>query len=149
MTDIEASESDRRSAADAAEARLAMQPARIAADIATARNSLLASMHLRVWHPNATGGPVDRWSLVPEVQARHVNEHEVAGTLGWSDLLAAATAEALAGPVPAGLRQGLVKTAAVAAAWIEAIDRTVAGGPPGSVNQSVATSNARICEGRQ
>ena len=86
-----------------------------------------ASQH-RKWgqqdHPNGTGRLSDRiWADVMREQC----EHEHAQGIGtWRTILAEEVAEAFAEEDPAALRAELILVAAVAAAWVEAIDRATA-----------------------
>jgi hypothetical protein len=72
-------------------------------------------------HPDGTAGAGRR------TEARNAtlwtNMQAAEKTLCWSDILEEEVAEALAEDDPALLRAELVQVAAVAVAWIEAIDR--------------------------
>jgi hypothetical protein len=72
-------------------------------------------------HPDGTGGP----SRVADADGMRqwTNMQAAEKTLAWIDILEEEVAEALAETDPAKLRAELVQVAAVAAAWIEAIDR--------------------------
>jgi hypothetical protein len=78
-------------------------------------------------HPDGTGGPgalhvADRYRLV-------VDEALKTDSVTWRDVLLEETYEALAEPDAARLRAELVQVAAVACAWIAAIDRRTATHP--------------------
>lgn len=72
-------------------------------------------------HPNGTGGPVaiERADYV----RRQTDRNAERGKLTWKDILEEETAEAFAEDDPVKLREELVQVAAVAAGWIEALDR--------------------------
>jgi hypothetical protein len=75
-------------------------------------------------HPDGTGGSgalyvADRYRTVVDGGLEN-------GTATWRDVLLEEVYEALAEPDPNRLRDELVQVAAVAAAWIEAIDRRTA-----------------------
>jgi hypothetical protein len=72
-------------------------------------------------HPDGTRGP---GSVTRANDARRwTNMQAAEKTLCWVDILEEEVAEALAESDPAKLRAELVQVAAVAMAWIEAIDR--------------------------
>ncbi|GAA4978114.1 hypothetical protein GCM10023205_52510 [Yinghuangia aomiensis] len=72
-------------------------------------------------HPDGTA---DADSIERAIRARETCEQAARlGTLTWADILQEEVAEALAEDDPAALRAELVQVAAVAVAWIEAIDR--------------------------
>jgi hypothetical protein len=72
-------------------------------------------------HPDGTGRPGDRaWADVMRDQCDH--EHR-SGLGTWRTILAEEVFEAFAEADLAKLREELVQVAAVAAAWVEAIDR--------------------------
>lgn len=72
-------------------------------------------------HPDGTGLPEDRQHAD---MARHLCEVAFAsGNGSWRHILAEEVCEAFAESDPARLREELVQVAAVAAAWVEAIDR--------------------------
>lgn len=75
-------------------------------------------------HRDGTGGPGRRAAAD---DARDWTNHQAAEkTLCWIDILEEEVAEAAAESDPVELRAELVQIAAVAAAWIEAIDRRTA-----------------------
>lgn len=59
----------------------------------------------------------------------------------WADVLGEEVAEAVAERDPAKLRAELVQVAAVAVAWIEAIDRRPSGGPQGEASTCTDTGS--------
>lgn len=72
-------------------------------------------------HPDGTGMPAqksaaERAKMTCDYLAR-------TGNLSWADILREEFHEALAESDPALLREELIQVAAVAAAWVEAIDR--------------------------
>lgn len=76
-------------------------------------------------HPDGTGSDLDRRLAV---QARSRCEQAFAEGKGtWRHVLAEEVGEAFAESDPESLRAELVQVAAVAAAWIEAIDRRLDG----------------------
>lgn len=77
-------------------------------------------------HPDGVGGPDAEWAAVHARMRCHYRDR--AGGLTWRDVLDEEVAEAYAETDPAKLRAELVQVAAVAVAWIEAIDRRTA--PP-------------------
>ncbi|MFJ2174366.1 NUDIX hydrolase [Streptomyces sp. NPDC087851] len=76
-------------------------------------------------HPDGTGLSVYQHS------ARRYQDHAAraaaSGTLAWRDVLLEEAHEALAESDPARLRAELLQVAAVATAWVEAIDRRTPG----------------------
>lgn len=72
-------------------------------------------------HPDGTGGP-DEQELVIAARAAY-EDAKAHGQLTWLNVLLEEVAEALAESDPARLREELVQVAAVATAWVEAIDR--------------------------
>lgn len=72
-------------------------------------------------HPNGTGGP-GRDALARHFRDR-CNNATKEGRLTWQHILAEEVYEAFAESDPVRLRAELIQVAAVAAAWIEAIDR--------------------------
>lgn len=79
-------------------------------------------------HPDGTARPGDLALVALAVKsttdAAMANE-AVPGTLTWRLILDEEVREAFAERDPAGLRAELIQVAAVATAWIEAIDRRV------------------------
>lgn len=75
-------------------------------------------------HPNGTGCPGS--ALEADLFRAACNFAAKTGTVTWAHILLEETYEALAETDPATLREELVQLAAVAAAWIECIDRTIA-----------------------
>lgn len=75
-------------------------------------------------HPDGTGG----WYLGYRARAMRTmcDAATLAGCLKWRDVLLEEVYEALAESDPARLREELIQVAAVAAAWVEAIDRRAA-----------------------
>jgi hypothetical protein len=76
-------------------------------------------------HPDGTGD--EPGSRIRVRQAEHAREvcqtHATEGTVTWLDILREEVAEAFAETDPANLREELIQVAAVATAWVEAIDR--------------------------
>ena len=72
-------------------------------------------------HRDGTGGLSRAGDA--ESMRQWTNRQAAEGTLAWIDILEEEVAEALAETDPAKLRAELVQVAAVAVAWIEAIDR--------------------------
>ena len=72
-------------------------------------------------HPDGTGRAAQ--VAAAEVARAITDRSAEAGTLTWAEILTEETTEALAETDPAKLRRELVQVAAVAAAWIEALDR--------------------------
>jgi hypothetical protein len=72
-------------------------------------------------HPDGTGEPHE--AVLAEAKRRLCETAAGAGALTWRDILDEEVAEAFAETDPARLRAELVQVAAVAVAWIEAIDR--------------------------
>lgn len=77
-------------------------------------------------HPDGTGGPVMR-SEADAMRAR-CQYLAVNGGPDWRAILLEEVYEALAEDEPAKLRKELVQVAAVATAWVEAIDRRTEAG---------------------
>jgi len=74
-------------------------------------------------HPDGTGGGN---SLAAAAGARMACQLAAAdGTLTWRDVMREEVGEAFAETDPAKLRTELIQVAAVAAAWVEAIDRRI------------------------
>ena len=75
-------------------------------------------------HPDGTGGP-GYYSQLADLTKRLNNEYARAadGSLSWQGILKEEVYEAFAESDPVKLRTELVQVAAVAVAWIEAIDR--------------------------
>lgn len=75
-------------------------------------------------HPDGTGLS---WEIEAAKSARRVCDRKAdLGTVSWADILHEEYAEALAERDVERLREELVQVAAVAVAWIEAIDRRAA-----------------------
>jgi hypothetical protein len=74
-------------------------------------------------HPNGTG--YDYLQIKADAARIHADVAAEDGTLTWHDILKEEVYEALAESDPHKLREELVHVAAVAAQWIEAIDRAV------------------------
>ncbi|MFG3709503.1 hypothetical protein [Micromonospora sp. NPDC047730] len=73
-------------------------------------------------HPDGTDE--SRWDKEAAVRARALCQHLAArGELTWDAILSEEIAEAFAESDPAKLRAELIQVAAVAVAWVEAIDR--------------------------
>ncbi|WP_186319237.1 hypothetical protein [Streptomyces sp. SAJ15] len=82
-------------------------------------------------HPNGTGPRHELLELVSTSLAAHdareiCQRNAAAGTVTWRDILTEEVCEALTEDDPAALRTELVQVAAVAFAWIAAIDRRTA-----------------------
>jgi hypothetical protein len=75
-------------------------------------------------HPSGTGIPGSR--VLADEARRWTDMQAAEKTLKWVDILEEEVAEAAAESDPAKLRAELVQVAAVAVAWIEAIDRRAA-----------------------
>lgn len=75
-------------------------------------------------HPDGTGRPYDQFHA--DKARRLCNDAAEAGVVTWRHILREEVAEALAESDPAKLREELIQVAAVAAAWVEAIDRRAA-----------------------
>ncbi|NBE80329.1 hypothetical protein GVV04_04855 [Micromonospora sp. NEAU-HG-1] len=76
-------------------------------------------------HPDGT--EESRWDKEAAVRARALCQHLAArGELTWTAILSEEIAEAYAETDPAKLREELIQVAAVAVAWVEAIDRRTA-----------------------
>jgi hypothetical protein len=85
-------------------------------------------------HRDGTGpdqGVLDGWtaSALAEAARNNCQRHAEMGIVSWLDILGEEVAEALAEDDPAKLRAELLQVAAVAVAWIEAIDRRKAADP--------------------
>lgn len=93
-----------------------------------------ASQH-RKWgqqdHPNGTGSA---FAQVAQEARENCAAAFAQGDGTWRDILVEEVYEALAESDPALLRAELVQVAAVAAAWIEAIDRRTASDETGTVH---------------
>lgn len=81
-------------------------------------------------HPNGTGPDASPMLCSPFTNAqlagiakRQSNQRAASGTVTYADILVEEVCEALAESDPAKLRAELVQVAAVAAQWVEAIDR--------------------------
>ena len=72
-------------------------------------------------HPDGTGG-LDRRNAA-DAQRRWTNMQAAEKTLTWTDILEEEVAEAVAETDPLAVRAELIQVAAVAAAWVQAIDR--------------------------
>lgn len=72
-------------------------------------------------HPDGTGLPYDRWAADDAKTSYEIAAHR--GEITWRHILREEVFEALAESDPARLRAELIQVAAVAVAWIEAIDR--------------------------
>lgn len=100
----------------------------VAAEVCTEVHHERQNQHAK-WgeqnHPDGTGAPAD----VAQAQAMRdrCDQSHANGTGTWADILVEEVAEALAESDPAALRTELVQVAAVAVAWVEAIDRREAG----------------------
>lgn len=86
-------------------------------------------------HPDGTGGTTMR--LLADRKRARTQELAELDEVAWSDILAEEVYEAMAEDDPAKLRAELVQVAAVATAWMEAIDRrTEPPAPPASQPQA-------------
>lgn len=72
-------------------------------------------------HPDGTGGEYNKWLAQGCIDA--TNEAAEDGSITWKHILREEYAEAMAESDPVRLREELIQVAAVAAAWVEAIDR--------------------------
>ena len=72
-------------------------------------------------HPDGTGYPVA--IALANMARRKADAHAEAGDLTWGHILEEEFWEALAESDPVRLREELIQVAAVAVAWVEAIDR--------------------------
>jgi hypothetical protein len=72
-------------------------------------------------HPDGTGLPVYQHSA--NRYRDHADRAAASGVLAWRDVLQEEVYEALAESDPDRLRAELIQVAAVAVAWVEAIDR--------------------------
>jgi hypothetical protein len=72
-------------------------------------------------HPDGTGG--DLAVRMSDAARRLTDAKAKVGRLTWKDILREEYLEALAETDPAKLRTELIQVAAVATAWVEAIDR--------------------------
>lgn len=72
-------------------------------------------------HPDGTGSGVTKY--LADSARRTCQEHERDGTVTWYDIFTEEWAEAMAEKDPVKLRVELIQAAAVAVAWVEAIDR--------------------------
>lgn len=77
-------------------------------------------------HPDGTGYPGMKADA--ELARKECQRQFAEGTGTWLDILSEEVAEAYAERDPAKLRAELLQIAAVAVAWIEAIDRRLDGG---------------------
>lgn len=75
-------------------------------------------------HPDGTGGDYDRAKA--DIARGICDANTRKGTLTWKHILEEEVYEAFAEEDPALLRAELVQVSAVAAAWVEAIDRKAA-----------------------
>lgn len=75
-------------------------------------------------HPDGT---ISAWIVYADVARNRCREKADAGSVTWADILREEVYEALAEDDPARLRAELIQVAAVAVAWIEAIDRRPTG----------------------
>ena len=75
-------------------------------------------------HPDGSGSDLQRY--LAEQERDYCQRAFAVGRGTWRDVLAEEVAEALAEADPARLRAELLQVAAVAVAWVEAIDRRVA-----------------------
>jgi hypothetical protein len=73
-------------------------------------------------HPDGTGGPVRRQMANAQRDLCELKAQR--GEVTYRDILAEEVAEAFAESYPTRLREELIQVAAVAVAWIEAIDRS-------------------------
>lgn len=72
-------------------------------------------------HPDGTGNEFDP---LLAMEAKRICEVKAeAGTVTWRDILTEEVCEAYAESDPVRLREELIQVAAVAQAWVEAIDR--------------------------
>ncbi|WP_200846949.1 hypothetical protein [Arthrobacter sp. 18067] len=81
-------------------------------------------------HPNGTGPTVYQSAAssltnghLRDIAKRQTDRHAAAGVVTFADILIEEVAEALAEDDPAKLRAELIQVAAVAAQWVEKIDR--------------------------
>lgn len=76
-------------------------------------------------HPNRHGNTGPHFSFAELLEdSRALNEQNVAkGENNWTDILLEEVFEALSEPNQSNLRTELIQVAAVAVAWVEAIDR--------------------------
>jgi hypothetical protein len=94
-------------------------------------------------HADGTGGKYD---VILAGAARRACQYEAgAGHPTWRSILFEEVAEAIAETDPAALRAELVQVAAVAAAWIEGIDRRRGYGVPGYEGATWAEKQAAAC----
>ncbi|MEU4216216.1 hypothetical protein [Actinoplanes sp. NPDC026623] len=94
-------------------------------------------------HPDGTGGTYD--VILADAARRACQREAEAGHRTWRSILFEEVAEAFAETAPAALRAELVQVAAVAAAWIEAIDRRRAYRVPGDHGDTRAEKQATSC----
>ena len=87
-------------------------------------------------HPDGTGG--DDAEFLAYCAREAYENHRQAGSLTWLDVLREETEEVAAATDEAELRAELVQVAAVAVAWVEAIDRRRRQHPPVSATRSDA-----------
>ena len=75
-------------------------------------------------HPDGTGEDCPyQWRGMAVLAQLKANRAAEAGLLTWRDVLMEEFAEAMEAPTDELLREELIQVAAVAAAWVEAIDR--------------------------
>jgi hypothetical protein len=72
-------------------------------------------------HPDGTGLPYD--TETAEAARERCQQSAAMGTVTWREILFEEVWEAMAEADPVKLREELVQVAAVALAWVEAIDR--------------------------
>lgn len=94
--------------------------ARIGGEIARERVSQVQRFGVQN-HPDGTGGECA--AFLSECARQACENASRAGALTWLDILREETEEAAAESDPTRLRAELLQVAAVAVAWIEAIDR--------------------------
>jgi hypothetical protein len=79
-------------------------------------------------HPDGTG---DRFGAAAALARKECDQAAGSGALSWRHILLEEVAEATAEDRPGALRRELIQVAAVAVAWVEAIDRRTGGAPHG------------------
>jgi hypothetical protein len=82
-------------------------------------------------HPDGTGGLIAQEEAA--IERAWTNDQAAAGVLTWADILQEEVSEAFAEDDPAKLRAELVQVAAVAVAWVAAIDRRASRVTPGEL----------------